>query len=113
MHTGGGQVRKLLLSWPRSWANFSLLQLYAHRNAWANLHFLGQPDTVLAREVVTCAHVVDARDDDAMEEGDIPARLGRCKLLMFASGRARRGPCCHARTTPRPRSAICVVNLYG
>ena len=24
-------------SWPRSWANFSLLQLYSHRNAWANL----------------------------------------------------------------------------
>jgi hypothetical protein len=38
------KVRKLT-SWPRSWANFSLLQLYSHRNAWANLHLLGQPDT--------------------------------------------------------------------
>jgi hypothetical protein len=35
-------------SWPRSWANFSLLQLYSHRNAWANLHLLGQSDTFLA-----------------------------------------------------------------
>ena len=34
------QVRKSP-SWPRSWANFSLLQLCSHRNAWANLHLLG------------------------------------------------------------------------
>ena len=40
----GPQVRKTP-SWPRSWANFSLLQLYSHRNAWANLHLLGQPGT--------------------------------------------------------------------
>jgi hypothetical protein len=33
---------------PRSWANFSLSSLYSHRNAWANLHHLGQPDTFLA-----------------------------------------------------------------
>jgi hypothetical protein len=31
------------------WANFSLLSLYSHRNAWANLHLLGQPNTLLAR----------------------------------------------------------------
>jgi hypothetical protein len=35
------EVRKLLLSWPRSWANFSLLQLCSCQNAWANLHLLG------------------------------------------------------------------------
>jgi hypothetical protein len=28
-------------SWPRSRANFSLLYLYSHINAWANLHLLG------------------------------------------------------------------------
>ena len=39
-----GQVRKMP-SWPRSWANSSLLQLYSHRNAWANSHLLGQPNT--------------------------------------------------------------------
>ena len=33
---------------PRSWANFSLLQLYSHRNVWANLRLLGQPNTFLA-----------------------------------------------------------------
>jgi beta-glucosidase len=37
-------------SWPRSWANFSNIQLRSHRNAWANLHLLGQPDTFLAQD---------------------------------------------------------------
>ena len=32
-------------SWPGSWANRSLVSLYFHRNARANLHLLGQPDT--------------------------------------------------------------------
>jgi hypothetical protein len=27
-------------SWPTSWANFSLLQLYSHRNAWTNSHLV-------------------------------------------------------------------------
>jgi hypothetical protein len=35
-------------SWSRSWANFSLLQLYSHRNSRANLHLLGQPNSFLA-----------------------------------------------------------------
>jgi hypothetical protein len=35
-------------SWPRSWATFSLLQLYSRRNSWANLHLLGQTNTILA-----------------------------------------------------------------
>ena len=35
--------------WPSCWANFNLLQLYPHRNACANLHTLGQPNTILAR----------------------------------------------------------------
>jgi hypothetical protein len=42
------EVRKMP-SWPRSRANFSLLQLYSHRNTRANLHLLGQPNTFLAR----------------------------------------------------------------
>ena len=41
---------RTMQSWPRSWANFSLLQLYSHRNAWANSHIVGQPDTLLAQE---------------------------------------------------------------
>ena len=41
------QVRKTP-SWPRSWANFSLLPLCSHRNAWANLRLLGQPNSFLA-----------------------------------------------------------------
>jgi beta-glucosidase-like glycosyl hydrolase len=34
------KVRKMP-GWPRSWANFSLVQLYAYSNAWANLSLLG------------------------------------------------------------------------
>jgi hypothetical protein len=35
-------------SWPRRWANFSLLWRFSHRNARANLHLSGQPDNFLA-----------------------------------------------------------------
>jgi hypothetical protein len=44
------QVRKTP-SCPRSRANFSLLYLYSRRNAWANLHRLGQSNTFLAAVV--------------------------------------------------------------
>jgi hypothetical protein len=47
---------------PRSWANFSLLYLYFHRNAWANLYILGQPDTFLA---------------EAARHGGLPRLAGR------------------------------------
>jgi hypothetical protein len=40
-----GQVRTTP-SWPRSWANFSILQLYSYWDAWANLHRLGRLDTI-------------------------------------------------------------------
>jgi hypothetical protein len=40
----GTEVRKTP-RWPRSWANFSLFQLYFRRNTWANLYILGQPNT--------------------------------------------------------------------
>jgi hypothetical protein len=43
-----GKVRKTP-SWPRSWANCSLLSLHSQRTAWANLYLLGQPNTFLAR----------------------------------------------------------------
>jgi hypothetical protein len=43
------QVRKAP-SWFRSWSNVRLLLLRSHRNAWADLHFLGQPNTFLAPE---------------------------------------------------------------
>jgi hypothetical protein len=45
------QVRKTP-SWPRSWANFSVLWLYSHPNAWTNVHLLGQPNSFLAAAVV-------------------------------------------------------------
>jgi hypothetical protein len=48
--TGGKRLKvRNTPSWPRSWANFSLLWLHSHRNAWANWHLLGQPNTFLAQ----------------------------------------------------------------
>jgi hypothetical protein len=45
-----GQVRKAPHR-PRDSASFSCLYLYPHKNARANLHLSGQPNTVLARAV--------------------------------------------------------------
>jgi hypothetical protein len=45
--TDATKVRKTPI-WPRSWANFSLLYLCSHGNAWANLRLLGQLNTFLA-----------------------------------------------------------------
>jgi hypothetical protein len=44
---GARQVRKTP-SWPSNWASSSPLSLHSHRNAWAHLHLLGQPNTLLA-----------------------------------------------------------------
>jgi hypothetical protein len=44
MVAGSHKVRKTPCR-PRSWANSSLLLLHSHRNAWTNLHLLGQPNT--------------------------------------------------------------------
>jgi hypothetical protein len=38
-----------------AWGQPRLLSLYSHRNAWANVHLLGQPNTFLAQ--VNCAAV--------------------------------------------------------
>jgi hypothetical protein len=68
------QVRKTP-SWPRSWANFSLLSLYSHRNTWASLHLLGQPNTFLARSGPTTCGPAAA----AMAEGDGVTRTAICR----------------------------------
>ena len=44
--------------------------------------------------ILTCAHVIDQRDDADLEEvGELPARRGRQKLVMFASGRTFLAEC--------------------
>jgi hypothetical protein len=75
----GLQVRQTP-SWPRSWANFSHLQLYYHRHAWANLHLLDQPNNLLA-----AVHGVLRGADDARPGAGArtPARL---PLLRRAAG---------------------------
>jgi Ca2+-binding EF-hand superfamily protein len=72
------QVRKTP-SWPRSWANFSLLQLYSHRNAWANLHLLGQPNTFVVSIAATVPELGPLHDH----------RLS--SLLCLREGAVRRG----------------------
>jgi hypothetical protein len=44
----GGNVSKTPM-WPSSGADFSPPSLYSHRDAWASLHLLGQPNAFLAR----------------------------------------------------------------
>jgi hypothetical protein len=73
-------------SWPRSWANFSLLQLYSHRGAWANLHLLGQPDTFLA---------ADPGPSPARRAGEVLRRAPRAQRCS-----ACRGPRGHSRPPP-------------
>jgi uncharacterized protein (DUF608 family) len=75
------QVRKMR-SWPRSWANFSLLQLYSHRRkTWANLHRLGQPDTFVAPDG-ECAPARATGADD-VRPGLAAARPFRTESLQF------------------------------
>jgi len=51
---GYGEVVKVRKtpSWPRSWANVVLLELYSHWYPQTNLHLLGQPNTFLAQGLV-------------------------------------------------------------
>jgi hypothetical protein len=56
-----GPPRRRVRKTPRSRANFSLLQLYSHRSAWANLHLLVQPDALLAQVLVLLANPEQAR----------------------------------------------------
>jgi len=45
-------------------------------------------------KILTCAHVVDARDDDDNNDDDLlPERRGRLKVVMFASGRTFLAEC--------------------
>ena len=57
--------------WPRSWANLRLLELYSHRNAWANLHLLGQPDAFVAQ----AAHYLGLLQRP-LEDGGLGLRSG-------------------------------------
>ena len=49
---------------------------------------------VAGGSILTCAHVIDHRDDAELEaEGELPVRLGRRKLVMFGSGRTFLAEC--------------------
>ena len=61
--------------------------------------------------VLTCAHVVDARDDDGKDESDIPKRVGRRKLVMFASGRTFIAECAAVQETADGTKDVALVAL--
>eukprot|EP01043_Picozoa_sp_COSAG02_P059461 COSAG02_NODE_7586_length_2947_cov_2.376404_2_plen_486_part_00 len=61
--------------------------------------------------VLTCAHVIDCRDDDHMDEGDIPDRHGRKKVLMFASGRTFIAECAAVQETSDGIKDVAMVVL--
>ena len=68
------QVRKTP-GWPRSWANFCLLELFSHMNAQANWHLPGQPNIFLAP-------VDDAPEERLLLAGQTRLRLRRHDTAM-------------------------------
>jgi hypothetical protein len=55
--TSFAQVRRTP-RWPGSWADCTPLLLHSHKNAWANLYLLGQPNTFLTAVHVHALHPV-------------------------------------------------------
>ena len=84
---------------PNVGASSSLLSLYSHRDAWANLHLLGQPDTFLASAAARGA----VRADGPAARAGARARAVRSDLLRAGGAlahrrrprvfRGRRAPC--------------------
>jgi hypothetical protein len=61
------QVRETFVPAARGWASFSLVWLHSHRNAWANLHLLGRPDTALAPVARPCARAAQVANSPTAE----------------------------------------------
>jgi hypothetical protein len=61
--------------------------------------------------VLTCAHVIDCRDDDRLDEGDVPDRHGRKKVLMFPSGRTFIAECAAVQETSDGTKDVAMVVL--
>ena len=77
-------------NWPRSWANSSLSQQYSHRNAWANLYILGQPNTFLAAGALRGGRVRERAAADLLAawlhlRGGSGWRDGRAQEPLFPS----------------------------
>ena len=97
-----GTVRQAWL--PAADATFDAVVHFVQAGSGTGVHIGGG-------KVLTCAHVVDARDDDAMEEGEIPTRLGRQKLLMFASGRTFIAECVAVQESEDGSEDVAVATL--
>jgi len=63
--------------------------------------------------VLTCAHVVDSRDDeqDGSDESSLPARVGRRKLVMFPNGRTFVAACVAVNESADGCKDVAVVSL--
>lgn len=62
--------------------------------------------------ILTCAHVVEARDDEAADT-DVPCRLGRRKLVMFANMRTFICECRAVEETKEGSSDVAVLQLVS
>eukprot|EP01047_Picozoa_sp_COSAG01_P013485 COSAG01_NODE_635_length_14662_cov_12.488773_12_plen_383_part_00 len=65
------------------------------------------------RQVLTCAHVVAAGDDDGDDDGDaevVPQRVGRRKLVMFPSGRTFIAQCAAVHESVDGSEDVAVVS---
>uniref|UniRef100_A0A6U6CCM1 Serine protease n=1 Tax=Odontella aurita TaxID=265563 RepID=A0A6U6CCM1_9STRA len=61
--------------------------------------------------VLTCAHVIEGRDDDALDEVEVPDRLRRGKLVMFASGRTFIAECTNVLETSDGSKDVALMML--
>jgi hypothetical protein len=63
--------------------------------------------------ILTCAHVVDAQDDDSLEEDEEPPqRVGRTKVVMFESGRTFLATCTAVQETADGHEDVALLQLH-
>jgi hypothetical protein len=84
--------------WRASRESTTFNWLPSHNNTFSSVvHFVqagsGTGVHVGNGKVLTCAHVVESKEDDGYID-TIPVRIGRQKVIMFASGRTFLSECC-------------------
>lgn len=62
-------------------------------------------------KVMTCAHVIDARDDDTLDDDVMPTRVGRKKIVMFSNGRVFEAICKAVEETIDGKKDVAVLSL--
>ena len=89
------------------------IMLYSHRNAWANLHLLGRPDTVLARRALRRTFHLGYRSFKvgsgrmAAPESEIPILLAN--LVYEVGGRSYKAT---MPPDPTPRARVSSTRAF-